>query len=153
MKVDCPFAPSLSCEDAKFEAQKFNVKVTAKNTKDVSSYSLTGKKNSSTETAFNLDFNCLTDHCPETDAADKLVFRTPGGTEEYNPYSTAGSNTFEFTVHMKTKVNGVEKEVEGSPCTASVIISGITAGCKWNDNSQTFSIALQVEDPFFGQVQ
>ena len=141
VKVDCPFAPSLSCEDAKFEAQKFNVKVTAKNTKDVSSYSLTGKKNSSTETAFNLDFNCLTDHCPETDAADKLVFRTPGGTEEYNPYSTAGSNTFEFTVHMKTKVNGVEKEVEGSPCTASVIISGITAGCKWNDNSQTFSIA------------
>lgn len=149
VKVDCPFAPTLSCEEAKFEAEKFSVKVTAKNTKDVSSYSVTGKKNSSSETAFNLNFNCVTSHCPETDAANHLVFRTPGGDAEYNPYSTVGSNTYEFTVHMKTKVNGVEKEVEGSPCTASVIVSGIKAGCKWNDNSQIASVAEENGFPPF----
>lgn len=149
VRVDCPFAPTLSCEEAKFEAEKFSVKVTAKNTKDVSSYSVTGKKNSSSETAFNLNFNCVTSHCPETDAANHLVFRTPGGDAEYNPYSTVGSNTYEFTVHMKTKVNGVEKEVEGSPCTASVIVSGIKAGCKWNDNSQIASVAEENGFPPF----
>ena len=138
IETNCDNIPKLTCKDVMYDAGKFKVTVEAKNTKYVSSYSVTATENDQSNSALNVGFNCDEGNCPQPDAHNNIVFNTP----DYNPYTTSGAKDYVFTVNMKVKKNGVEENVEGSPCTVSRSISDITAGCQWRNYAETAPYSL-----------
>ena len=138
IETNCDNIPKLTCKDVMYDAGKFKVTVEAKNTKYVSSYSVTATENDQSNSALNVGFNCDEGNCPQPDVHNNIVFNTP----DYNPYTTSGAKDYVFTVNMKVKKNGVEENVEGSPCTVSRSISDITAGCQWRNYAETAPYSL-----------
>ena len=138
IETNCENIPKLTCKDVVYDAGKFSVTVEAKNTKYVSSYSVTATENDQSNSALNVGFNCDEGNCPQPDAHNNIVFNTP----DYNPYTTSGAKDYVFTVNMKVKKNGVEENVEGSPCTVSRSITDVTAACQWRGYAETAPYSL-----------
>lgn len=140
IKTNCNFAPALSCVDARYDAGKFKITVKAKNSTKASSYKVTAEENGASVSDLGLDYDCVTlKNCLEPNVQGNIVFNTAN----YDPYSSDAVKKYVFEVSMKTKDGNIEKHVEGSPCkTDTVVISGATAECKWNnyDGSEPYEI-------------
>ena len=138
IETNCENIPKLTCKDVVYDAGKFSVTVEAKNAKYVSSYSVTATENNQSKSDLNVSFNCDEGNCPQPDAHNYIVFNT----SDYNPYSSDGNKNYVFTVSMKVKKNGVEEDVEGSPCTVSRSITDVTAACQWRGYAETAPYSL-----------
>lgn len=140
IKTNCSYAPVLSCVDAKYDAGKFKITVNAKNSTMASSYKVTAEENGASVSDLGLDYDCVTlKNCLEPNVQGNIVFNTAN----YDPYSSDAVKKYVFEVSMKTADGNTEKHVEGSPCkTDTVVISGATAECKWNnyDGSEPYEI-------------
>ncbi|MBR5411558.1 MAG: pilus assembly PilX N-terminal domain-containing protein [Fibrobacter sp.] len=138
IETHCDNVPKLTCKDVVYDAGQFKVTVEAKNTKKVSSYSVTATENEQSNSSLSVSFDCDEGNCPQPDIHNYIVFSTA----DYNPYSSDGNKNYVFTVNMKVKKNGAEVDAEGSPCTVSRSVSDVSASCQWRAYAETAPYSL-----------